>query len=85
MDKIVSVILQLDYSDPMMILLDTILVVAELQFCFVAAMMTVEEDVQMLEELLLHYYFAAASAAEVVLEKEAMKPHEVEAVPNYLE
>jgi len=42
--------------------------------------MMVEEDVETLE-LLLHYF----AAAVVLEEKEAMKPHEVEAVPNYLE
>jgi len=59
----------------MTILLDTILAAAVvvLQYCFVVAMMAVEEDV----EMLLHYW--------VVLEKEAMIPHEVEAVLNYLE
>ena len=63
----------------MTILLDTILaavVSVVLQYCFVVAMMTVEEDV----EMLLYYL-----AVEEVLEKEAMIPHEVEAVLNYLE
>ncbi len=64
------------------ILLDTILAVSVvLQYCFEVAMMTVEEDV----EMLLHYFAVAAVAVEVVLEKEAMIPHEVEVVLNYLE
>ncbi len=80
-DKIASAILQPDYYDPTMtILLDTILAVSVvLQYCFVVAMMTVEEDV----EILLHYF--AVATVEEVLEKEAMIPHEVGAVLNYPE